>query len=91
MIIIVLAAAGCSTPVPEILMLRHLLPQPSRSASGTSTLSTSIPPTVRYAATHHGVFRLAPEGAVQAGLAHDMMGFAITGPDRFISSGHERA
>jgi hypothetical protein len=44
-----------------------------------------------FAATHHGVFRLAPEGAVQAGLAHDMMGFAITGPDRFISSGHERA
>ena len=42
-----------------------------------------------YAATHHGVFRLGPDGPQRiADRYQDTMGFVITGPDRFLASGH---
>jgi hypothetical protein len=42
-----------------------------------------------YAATHHGVFRLSPDGPQRiADRYQDTMGFVITGPDRFLASGH---
>lgn len=42
-----------------------------------------------YAATHHGVFQL-DDGDAQRVADHyqDTMGFTITGPDRFLASGH---
>lgn len=42
-----------------------------------------------YAATHHGVFRLGADGPTRiADRYQDTMGFTITGPDRFLGSGH---
>jgi len=42
-----------------------------------------------YAATHYGVFRLAPDGPQRvADRYQDTMGFTIAGPDRFLGSGH---
>jgi hypothetical protein len=42
-----------------------------------------------YAATHHGVFRIASEGPRRiAGRYQDTMGFTIAGPDMFLASGH---
>jgi photosystem II stability/assembly factor-like uncharacterized protein len=42
-----------------------------------------------WAATHSGVFELGPDGPVRAGdRRQDVMGFAITGPDLFLASGH---
>jgi hypothetical protein len=44
---------------------------------------------VVYAATHYGVFRLGPQGPERiAGRYQDTMGFTISGPDRFLASGH---
>ena len=42
-----------------------------------------------YAATHFGVFAVSPDGAAtRVGNAQDTMGFAVTGPDAFLGSGH---
>jgi photosystem II stability/assembly factor-like uncharacterized protein len=43
-----------------------------------------------YIATHDGLFRVGADGAVEpAGTSRrDLMGFTITGPDTFLSSGH---
>ncbi|MEU9237627.1 hypothetical protein [Streptomyces subrutilus] len=42
-----------------------------------------------YAAGHLGVFRLTPAGAVRvADRYQDTMGFAVTGPQTFLASGH---
>jgi hypothetical protein len=47
-----------------------------------------------YIATHTGLWR-APAGETRAervgDIAHDFMGFAIEGPDRFLASGHPDA
>lgn len=44
---------------------------------------------VVYAATHYGMFRLEPTGPVPtADRYQDLMGFTVTGPDRFLGSGH---
>jgi hypothetical protein len=43
-----------------------------------------------YVATHFGLWRLEDgrEPARVGTAAHDFMGFAVTGPDRFVASGH---
>lgn len=42
-----------------------------------------------YVASHHGVFRVSDGDAHRMGdLIQDTMGFTITGPDRFLGSGH---
>ena len=45
---------------------------------------------VLYAATHTGVFRIPEQGRAErvANRAQDTMGFSVTGPGRFIGSGH---
>lgn len=42
-----------------------------------------------YVASHDGLFRSGPDGLVPAGAAgRDLMGFTISGPGTFLSSGH---
>ena len=41
-----------------------------------------------YAATHRGLFRVSGESVSRVGPDRDLMGFAVTGPDRFLASGH---
>ena len=43
-----------------------------------------------YAATHHGVFRIPEDGQATrvADRFQDTMGFTVTGPNRFLASGH---
>lgn len=43
-----------------------------------------------YAATHHGLYRLDDTGPARlvSTRTHDLMGFAVVGPDRFLASGH---
>lgn len=43
-----------------------------------------------YAATHHGVFRIPEQGQATrvADRFQDTMGFTVTGPNRFLASGH---
>ncbi|MBI1759617.1 MAG: glycosyl hydrolase [Actinobacteria bacterium] len=52
----------------------------------------SIDPASRtvYAATHHGLFRVAGEHSVVrvSTQAPDLMGFAVVGPGHFLASGH---
>jgi hypothetical protein len=43
-----------------------------------------------YVATHHGLFRLPADGGPQrvGDAMHDLMGFTVAGPGRFLASGH---
>jgi len=42
-----------------------------------------------YVATHHGLYRVdRPGRAAPVGPRQDTMGFTVTGPDRFLGSGH---
>lgn len=41
-----------------------------------------------YAATHTGLFRLEEGSATRMGAMHDLMGFTVAGPGRFLASGH---
>lgn len=42
-----------------------------------------------YIATHFGLWRLQGDDVVRVGDAyHDLMGFTVAGPDRFLASGH---
>ena len=41
-----------------------------------------------YAATHTGLFRVEDGTASRIGPLHDLMGFTVAGPGRFLASGH---
>ena len=43
-----------------------------------------------YAATHYGLYRIAPAGKAErvGKLVQDTMGFTVVGPDHFLASGH---
>ena len=41
-----------------------------------------------YAATHTGLFRVKDGKASRVGPSHDLMGFTVAGPNRFLASGH---
>jgi hypothetical protein len=86
-ILAVLAVASCSAPgVPD----QPPRPGPSDPGFGhVHALDVNPGDGTVYAATHHGVFRLGPQGPERiAARFQDTMAFTIAGPDRFLASGH---
>ena len=75
-------AAGCSVSAP-------VEASPNRGLVHVHGLGNNPADGQIYAATHTGIFRIGPEGAVRVpGRTQDTMGFTIVGPDSFLGSGH---
>lgn len=71
-------AAGCATPEPTGPVFAHVHGLGMDPADGTILI-----------ATHDGLFRSSPDGLVPVGTdGRDLMGFTVTGPGAYLSSGH---
>jgi hypothetical protein len=85
-----LAVAACGSPAPSGgAAVSRPAAEPELGFGHVHGVDLNPADNLVYAATHHGVFRLGPDGLQRiADRYQDTMAFTITGPDRFLASGH---
>jgi hypothetical protein len=89
-IAIVVAVAVWRTSEEQPLTLADL-PRPDPGPVHVHGLGVNPTDDALFIATHTGLFRVGPEATTAERVgerAQDTMGFTITGPDRFLGSGH---